>query len=63
VAVGEAPFHPLDAAGRPDENLYVLGLPTEHVRWFMQVGVTPPGHPDRGLGADAEAVVEHLLRH
>jgi hypothetical protein len=63
VAVGGAPFHPLDAAGRPDENLYVLGLPTEHVRWFMQVGVTPPGHPDRGLGADAEAVVEHLLRH
>ncbi|MFF9481514.1 FAD/NAD(P)-binding protein [Streptomyces sp. NPDC014733] len=62
VAVSDAPFHPVDASGRPDENLYVLGLPTEHVRWFMQVGVVPPGHPLRGLGADAEAVAMHLLR-
>ncbi|RAJ58760.1 methylaspartate mutase epsilon subunit [Streptomyces sp. Amel2xB2] len=61
VAVSEAPYHPVDASGRPDGNLYVLGLPTEHVRWFMHVGVTPPGYPCRGLGADAEAVVADLL--
>ncbi|MFR9728399.1 FAD/NAD(P)-binding protein [Saccharopolyspora sp. MS10] len=62
VAVTEAPFHPLDSAGDPDRGLYVLGLPTEHVRWFMQVGTTPPGYEHRGLGADSEAVVADLLR-
>jgi hypothetical protein len=62
VAVTEAPFHPIDASGQPDRRLYVLGLPTEHVRWFMQVGTTPPGYARRGLGADAEAVVADLLR-
>ncbi|MFM9368772.1 FAD/NAD(P)-binding protein [Streptomyces sp. Da 82-17] len=43
VAVTEAPFHPLDRAGRPDKGLYVLGIPTEHTRWFMQGGSSRPG--------------------
>ncbi|NBE50614.1 FAD/NAD(P)-binding protein [Streptomyces boluensis] len=43
VAVTEAPFHPVDNAGTPDEGLYVLGIPTEHTRWFMQGGSSRPG--------------------
>lgn len=62
VAVTEAPYHPVNGDGHADRGLYVLGLPTEHVRWFMQVGTIPPGNELRGLGADAEAVVADLLR-
>ncbi|OON75401.1 FAD/NAD(P)-binding protein [Streptomyces tsukubensis] len=43
VAVTEAPFHPVGREGLPDEGLYVLGIPTEHTRWFMQGGSSRPG--------------------
>ncbi|MEH0447982.1 MULTISPECIES: FAD/NAD(P)-binding protein [unclassified Streptomyces] len=43
VAVTGAPFHPVDRTGRPDRGLYVLGIPTEHTRWFMQGGSSRPG--------------------
>lgn len=43
VAVTGAPFHPLDADGRAERGLYVLGIPTEHTRWFMQGGSSRPG--------------------
>jgi hypothetical protein len=43
VAVTEAPFHPLGHHGLPDRQLYVLGIPTEHPRWFMQAGSSRPG--------------------
>ncbi|MEU3615499.1 FAD/NAD(P)-binding protein [Streptomyces sp. NPDC006872] len=43
VAVTGAPFHPVDHTGRPDRGLYVLGIPTEHTRWFMQGGSSRPG--------------------
>ncbi|MFC7309309.1 FAD/NAD(P)-binding protein [Streptomyces monticola] len=43
VAVTAAPFHPVDGTGKADEGLYVLGIPTEHTRWFMQGGSSRPG--------------------
>ncbi|MEW2395742.1 FAD/NAD(P)-binding protein [Streptomyces sp. NPDC046862] len=43
VAVTGSPFHPVDRSGRPDRGLYVLGIPTEHTRWFMQGGSSRPG--------------------
>jgi hypothetical protein len=43
VAVTGSPFHPLDRDGSADPGLYVLGIPTEHTRWFMQVGSSRPG--------------------
>ncbi|MFG1648166.1 FAD/NAD(P)-binding protein [Amycolatopsis sp. NPDC049252] len=43
VAVTGSPFHPIGRHGRPDTGLYVLGIPTEHARWFMQVGSSRPG--------------------
>lgn len=57
VAVTEAPFHPLDRDGEADRNLYVLGIPTEHARWFMQGGSSRPGFwTDFVQNADAIAV-------
>ncbi|MDX2590844.1 MULTISPECIES: FAD/NAD(P)-binding protein [Streptomyces] len=56
VAVTGAPFHPVDRAGRPDRGLYVLGIPTEHTRWFMQGGSSRPGFwTDFVQNADAVA--------
>jgi methylaspartate mutase epsilon subunit len=56
VAVTEAPFHPVDRAGRPDRGLYVLGIPSEHTRWFMQGGSSRPGFwTDFVQNADAVA--------
>lgn len=43
VFVTRAPFHPVGRDGQPDEGLYVLGIPTEHTRWFMQGGSSRPG--------------------
>ncbi|OLF51764.1 FAD/NAD(P)-binding protein [Pseudomonas chlororaphis] len=43
VAVTPGPYHPIDRAGQPIEGLYVLGLPSEHTRWFMQAGSSRPG--------------------
>lgn len=60
VHVTEAPFHPVRADGEPHPALYVLGIPTEHTRWFTQVGSGRPG----GWGeftADADAIAADLL--
>jgi hypothetical protein len=43
VAVTPGPYHPIDNAGQPIKGLYVLGLPSEHTRWFMQAGSSRPG--------------------
>ncbi|MGE8452995.1 MAG: hypothetical protein ACN6OP_20720, partial [Pseudomonadales bacterium] len=43
VAVTPGPYHPIDRAGQPINGLYVLGLPSEHTRWFMQAGSSRPG--------------------
>lgn len=43
VAVTPGPYHPIDRAGQPIKGLYVLGLPSEHTRWFMQAGSSRPG--------------------
>jgi methylaspartate mutase epsilon subunit len=57
--VTRAPFHPIGENGI-DPALHVLGIPTEHVRWFTQVG---SGRPRvwTGFTADADAVAADLL--
>ncbi|GLF98492.1 FAD/NAD(P)-binding protein [Streptomyces yaizuensis] len=43
VAVTASPYHPIGSDGTADTGLYVLGIPTEHTRWFMQAGSSRPG--------------------
>jgi len=59
VCVTRAPFHPVGENGI-DRALHVLGIPTEHTRWFTQVG---SGRPQvwTGFTADADAVAIDLL--
>ena len=59
VSVTRAPFHPIGEHG-VDRALHVLGIPTEHTRWFTQVG---SGRPRvwTGFTADADAVAADLL--
>jgi methylaspartate mutase epsilon subunit len=59
VAVTRAPFHPVGENGI-DPALHVLGIPTEHTRWFTQVG---SGRPQvwTGFTADADAIAADLL--
>ncbi len=61
IAVTRAPFRAVDAAGRVDPHLYVLGIPTENQRWFTQIGNGRPG-PLSGFHADADAIARHVLR-
>ncbi len=42
VAVSRSPFHPIGRGGDPDRGLHVLGIPSEHSRWFTQVVATGP---------------------
>jgi glutamate mutase epsilon subunit len=59
VSVTRAPFHPVGENGI-DRALHVLGIPTEHTRWFTQVG---SGRPQvwTGFTADADAIAADLL--
>jgi FAD-NAD(P)-binding len=60
VAVTRSPFHPLDRHGRPNTDLHVLGVPTEHTRWFTFVGSGRPG-PWNEFTRDADAIAGTVL--
>ncbi|MGH3759219.1 FAD/NAD(P)-binding protein [Actinophytocola sp.] len=61
VAVTTSPYHPIGRDGEPDEGLYVVGIPTEHTRWFMQVGSNRPGLWGDFVH-DGDAIAAHLLK-
>jgi methylaspartate mutase epsilon subunit len=60
LAVSESPYRVIDAAGRPSRDLYAIGIPTEELRWFTQIGNGRPG-PLTSFHSDADAVVRDLL--
>jgi hypothetical protein len=60
VAVTASPYHPVDRHGQADSGLYVLGIPTEHTRWFMQVGSCRPGKWSDFI-TDADDIAAHSL--
>ncbi len=60
VAVTRSPYHPVGSDGKADTGLYVLGIPTEHTRWFMQAGSSRPGIWSDFV-YDADAIAEHAL--
>ncbi len=60
VAVTKSPYHPIGLHGVPDTGLYVLGIPTEHTRWFMQAGSSRPGMWSDFV-YDADDIAEHSL--
>ncbi|MBR9663098.1 MULTISPECIES: FAD/NAD(P)-binding protein, partial [Bacillus cereus group] len=59
VNVTTSPFHPIRANGTVAENLYVLGIPTEHIRWFMQSGSSRP-HKWIDFMIDADAIATDI---
>ncbi|KKZ69364.1 FAD/NAD(P)-binding protein [Streptomyces showdoensis] len=56
----DAPFHPVGADGEPDRATHVLGIPSEHTRWFTQVGSGRPG-PWGSFTKDADAIASALM--
>ncbi|MCM3920529.1 FAD/NAD(P)-binding protein [Frankia sp. AiPs1] len=60
VAVTRSPFHPIRRDGSPDHNLHVLGIPTEHTRWFTLVGSGRPGSWNE-FTSDADAIAAEVL--
>jgi hypothetical protein len=60
LAVTEPPYLIVDASGRPCRDVYALGIPTEELRWFTQIGNGRPG-PLTSFHADADAIVQHML--
>lgn len=60
VDVTRAPFHPIDRSGVPVKELYVLGIPSEHTRWFMQAGSSRPGFWT-DFFVDADAIAADLV--
>ncbi|MFC0865468.1 FAD/NAD(P)-binding protein [Sphaerimonospora cavernae] len=59
--VTPAPFHVRTASGEPQPGLYALGIPTEHTRWFTQVGSSRPGVATL-FYLDADLIAEEVLR-
>ncbi|MFE5079695.1 FAD/NAD(P)-binding protein [Streptomyces mirabilis] len=60
VAVTPTPYHPLRATGEADRGICVLGIPTEHTRWFMTVGGRRPGFWSQ-FDQDADDVAKNVL--
>lgn len=60
VAVTRAPFHPINVQGDAVRQLYVIGIPSEHTRWFMSAGSSRPGYWTDFI-CDADAIAEDIL--
>ncbi|MCX4997773.1 FAD/NAD(P)-binding protein [Streptomyces longwoodensis] len=60
VATTTVPYRPVTAAGTPADGVYVLGIPSEGQRWFMQVGSARPG-PWTDFTGDADAIARDAL--
>lgn len=60
IDVTTAPYHPIAIDGSVDRRMYVLGIPTESTRWFMQVGIGRPG-PWGEFFRDADAIAAAAL--
>lgn len=60
VAVTRVPFHPIDQHGKAIQQLYVIGIPSEHTRWFMSAGSSRPGYWTDFI-CDADAIAQHIL--
>ncbi|MCH0541221.1 FAD/NAD(P)-binding protein [Streptomyces sp. MUM 203J] len=61
LEVTDSPFHVVDTHGVPQPDLYALGIPTEHTRWFTQVGSSRPGVSTL-FYRDADAIAQDALR-
>lgn len=59
VAVTEL-SHVIDAHGNPLPDLYAIGIPTEHTRWFTQVGSSRPA-VQTSFSRDAAVIVDDIL--
>lgn len=60
VNVTPSPFNPIGADGTIHNHLFVLGIPTEHVRWFMQSGSSRPSHWIDFM-IDADSIAQAVL--
>ena len=54
------PFHVLDRRGRPDPDIYAIGVAVDRTRWFTQVGTGRPGQ-DSPFRSDADAIAVDAL--
>ncbi len=62
--VSHAPYRIIDSNGRVHDDLFALGIPTEHTNWFTQVGSGKPGARSaftRDARLIAEAALERLF--
>lgn len=54
------PFHVIDRRGRPDPDIYAIGVAVDRTRWFTQVGTGRPGK-DSPFRSDADAIALDAL--
>lgn len=61
LAVTRSPFNVVGADGRPDPDIYAIGVATDRTRWFTQVGTGRPGK-DSPFVQDADGIATDVLR-
>lgn len=59
--ITRSPFRVIAADGTVHDDLYALGIPTEHTRWFTQVGSGKPGL-NTLFKQDAAAIATAMLQ-
>jgi hypothetical protein len=60
LAVTRAPFHVVDGRGRPDPDVYALGVATDRTRWFTHSSRAVPGQ-DSPFCRNADAIAADIL--
>ncbi|KJK58543.1 FAD/NAD(P)-binding protein [Saccharothrix sp. ST-888] len=60
LASTDSPFHPIRADGAVERSMHVIGILSEHTRWFTQVGSGRPGSWG-SFTRDADAIAGALL--
>jgi len=58
--VSRQPYRVIDASGKTRQDLFALGIPTEHTNWFTQVGSGKPGTRS-AFTRDARLISETIL--
>jgi methylaspartate mutase epsilon subunit len=60
VRITRSPYHPIRQDGTTCTGIYILGIPSEHTRWFMQIGNARPGNWGEFI-RDADAIATGVM--
>lgn len=62
INITESPYHPINKHNKVLNGIYIIGIPTEYTRWFMQSGSTRPNKWIDFM-IDADAIAKDIINY